>query len=81
MENEEEFVVEGNEEVEQTAETENTDTQTVEENVGEENTSQENGKKVFTQEELNRIVSRRVSRAEDRVKREYQERYSKLNNT
>ncbi len=81
MENEEKFVVEGNEEVEQTTETENTDTQTAEENVGEENTSQENVEKVFTQEELNRIVSRRVSRAEDRVKREYQEKYSKLNNT
>lgn len=78
---EEDLVVNQEEVLEQTNETENTGTQAVEEVVEEvENTTQKEEKR-FTQKELNDIVSRRVSRAEDRVKREYEERYSKLNNT
>ena len=82
--NENELIVNENEELEQTNETENTDTQTVEENVVEVENTEENQAKeerVFTQKELNEIVSRRVARAENRVKREYEDRYSKLDNT
>lgn len=82
MEQDNEFIVEDNEVLEQTNESENTDTQTVEENVVEvENTEKSKEERVFTQQELNEIVSRRVARAENRVKRDYEERYSKLDNT
>ena len=77
---EEDLVVNQEEVLEQTNETENTGTQAVEEVVEEvEDTSK--GERRFTQEELNEIVSRRVARAENRVKREFEERYSKLDNT
>ena len=82
MEDEE---IKSEEMLEQTNETENTDTQTVEENV---ETVEE--KKTFKQmleenpeyqEELNNMMKSRVSRAENAVRREYEEKYSPLDNT
>lgn len=81
MEDDNEFIENESEVLEQTNDAENTDTQTVEENVGEVDDTTHGREKVFTQEELNDIVSRRVARAENRVKREYEEKYSKLDNT
>lgn len=81
MEDDDEFIANGDEVLEQTNEAENTDTQTAEENVGGDSDSSHVGERVFTQEELNDIVSRRVARAENRVKRVYEDKYSKLDNT
>ena len=61
---------EKNEVVEQTTETENTGTAPAE----------KKEEKVFTQEEMNKISRDRAYRAEQRVRREYDQKYSKLNN-
>lgn len=85
MENEEnELLVQDNEELEQTNETENADTQTAEENVEEVVNTEEpkEEKKEFTQEELNKLFKERADRAEkrasERIRREYEEKYSPL---
>lgn len=86
MENEEdELIVQDNDEMlEQTNESENTDTQAVEENVEEvENTEEpKEEKKEFTQSELDKMFKERAERAEkraiERTRREYEEKYSEL---
>lgn len=90
MEDENEEIVE-NEMLEQTNEAENTDTQTVEQNVEEKNNQEPEKaeKKSFRdilkenpeyQEELKSLVKERVARAENRVKREYDNKYSRMEN-
>lgn len=86
MENEEnELIVQDNNEMlEQTNESENTDTQTVEENVEGVVDTQEpkEEKKEFTQSELDKMFKERAERAEkraiERTRREYEEKYSEL---
>lgn len=77
--------------LEQTNDTENTDTQTVEENVEETNNEEieQQEKKSFRdilkenpdyQQELKSMVKERVARAENRVKKEYDSKYSHMEN-
>lgn len=89
MEDENEEIIE-NEMLEQTNETENTDTQTAEENVEEikrEEVKEE--KKTLKdllkenpdyQEQLNDMVRDRVRRSENRIKKEYNDKYSHMEN-
>lgn len=90
MEDENEEIIK-EEMLEQTNETENTDTQTVEENVEEINNQEslKEEKKSFKdilkenpdyQEELKTMVKERVARAENRVKKEYDNKYSHMEN-
>lgn len=78
------IVQEENEVLEQTNESENTDTQTVEENVEEIKEPVETKEEVkqFTQAELDKMFKERAERAEkraiERTKREYEEKYSEL---
>lgn len=84
MENENEEIVD--EVLEQTNESENTDTQTVEQNVEE---IQSEEKKSFKdllkenpdyQNELNSMVKDRIKRSENRIKKEYESKYSHFEN-
>lgn len=85
MENEDEIV-------EQTTDTENVDTLTTEELEGQEVEAiettdssdelkvEEEETKKFTQEELNKIVKDRLSRQEDKLRNEYEQKYSRVEN-
>lgn len=89
MENENEEIVK-NEMLEQTNDSENTDTQTVEQNVEETQEPEvKEEKKSFRdllkenpdyQKELNSMVKDRVKRSENRIKREYNDKYSHMEN-